>query len=96
MGDFNGLLCVFSTVNMYFVEEEKTMKGVVFILFLNFFYFLFFKGNFIFIYLFIYLWLCWVFIAAQAFSSCGERGLLFIVVRRLLIVVVSLVVEHGL
>ena len=32
---------------------------------------------------------------AQAFSSCSERGLLFIVVRGLLIVVASLVVEHG-
>ena len=31
-----------------------------------------------------------------AFSSCGERGLLFIAVHRLLIVVASLVVEHGL
>ena len=33
---------------------------------------------------------------AQAFSSCGERGLLFVVVRGLLIVVASLVAEHGL
>ena len=33
---------------------------------------------------------------AQAFFSCGERGLLFIVVRRLLIAVASLVAEHGL
>ena len=33
---------------------------------------------------------------AWAFSSCGERGLLFIVVRGLLIAVASLVVEHGL
>ena len=33
---------------------------------------------------------------ASAFSSCGERGLLFIAVRRLLIVVASLVVEHRL
>ena len=24
----------------------------------------------------IYLWLCWVFVAAQAFSSCGKWGLL--------------------
>ena len=32
----------------------------------------------------------------QAFSSCGERGLLFIVLRGLLIAVASLVVEHGL
>ena len=31
-----------------------------------------------------------------AFSSCGEQGLLFVVVRRLLIVVASLAVEHGL
>ena len=33
---------------------------------------------------------------ARAFSSCGERGLLFVAVRRLLIVVASLVAEHGL
>ena len=32
----------------------------------------------------------------QGFSSCGERGLLFIAVCRLLIMVASLVVEHGL
>ena len=32
----------------------------------------------------------------QAFSSCGERGLLFVAVHRLLIAVASLVVEHGL
>ena len=30
------------------------------------------------------------------FSSCSEQGLLFVVVRRLLIVVASLVVDHGL
>ena len=33
---------------------------------------------------------------AQAFSSCGERGLLLVVVHRLLIAVASLVAEHGL
>ena len=33
---------------------------------------------------------------AWAFSSCRERGLLFVVVRRLLIAVASLVVEHRL
>ena len=32
----------------------------------------------------------------QAFSSCGERGLLFVVVRGLPIAVTSLVAEHGL
>ena len=33
---------------------------------------------------------------ARAFSSCGEQGLLFVEVHGLLIVVASLVVEHGL
>ena len=33
---------------------------------------------------------------ARAFSSCGEQGLLFVVVRGLLIAVASLVAEHGL
>ena len=32
----------------------------------------------------------------RAFSGCSEQGLLFVVVRKLLIAVVSLVVEHGL
>ena len=32
----------------------------------------------------------------QAFCSCGEQGLLFVVVHGLLIAVASLVVEHGL
>ena len=46
---------------------------------------------------------CFVFLAAlgllccvQAFSSCGEQGLLFVVVHRFLIAVASLVVEHEL
>ena len=33
---------------------------------------------------------------AQAFSSCGEWGLLFVAVRGLLIAVASLAVEHRL
>ena len=57
-----------------------------------FFLILFYK----FIYLFLFLAAlglrCW----AQAFSSCGERGLLFIVVRGLLIAVAFLAAEHGL
>ena len=55
---------------------------------------------FIFINLFI---LFYLFLAAlalhccvQVFSSCGERGLLFIAVHGLLIAVASLVAEHGL
>ena len=33
---------------------------------------------------------------ARAFSSCAQRGLLFIAVRGFLIAVASLVVKHGL
>ena len=33
---------------------------------------------------------------ARAFSSCGERGLLFVAMHMLLIAVASLVAEHGL
>ena len=33
---------------------------------------------------------------ARAFSSCGERGLLFVAVSGLLIAVASLAAEHGL
>ena len=48
----------------------------------------------LFIYLFLAaLGLCY---CARAFSSCGERELLFIAVRGLLIAVASLVAEHGL
>ena len=53
----------------------------------------FFLINF-FIYLFLAaLGLC---CCMRAFSSCGERGLLFVVVHGLLIAVASFVVEHGL
>ena len=49
-------------------------------------------------YLFIYLFLAVLGLhcCVRAFSSCGEQGLLFMAVRRLLIVVASLVAEHGL
>ena len=48
------------------------------------------------IYLFIYLWLRWVFVAVRGLSLVVARGLLFVAVRRLLIAVASLVAEHGL
>ena len=54
-----------------------------------------FKKN-LFILFIYYFWLRWVFVAAWAFSSCGEWGLLFIVVHRFLTAVASLVAEHGL
>ena len=37
-----------------------------------------------------------LFCCTWAFSSCGEQGLLFVAVRVLLIMVASLVAEHGL
>ena len=57
---------------------------------------LFFFFN-LFIY-FIYLFLAALGLrcCVRAFSSCGERGLLFIAVHGLLIALVSLVAEHGL
>ena len=60
--------------------------SIAFFFFFNLFYFILF-----------YLWLRWVFVAVHGlFSGCGEQGLLFVVVHRLLIVVASLVEEHGL
>ena len=58
-------------------------------------------GAYLFIYLknlFTYLFLAALGLCccAQAFSSCGERGLLFVVLRGLLTAVASLVAEHGL
>ena len=47
----------------------------------------------IFIYLLATLGLC---CCTWAFSSCSKQGLLFVVVRGLLIAVASLVAEHGL
>ena len=55
----------------------------------------FFKNKFIY-FIYFYFWLCWVFLAARAFSSCGERGLLLVAARGFLIAVASLVAEHGL
>ena len=53
---------------------------------------------FLFYFIFIYLFLAALGLrcCVQAFSSCGEWGLLFVAVRGLLIAVASLVEEHGL
>ena len=48
------------------------------------------------IYLFLFLAVLGLRCYAQAFSSWDEQGLLFVVVRGLLIAVASLVAEHGL
>ena len=51
----------------------------------------------------LYLFIYFLFLAAfglrccaQAFSNCGERGLLFVAVHGLLTAVASLAAEHGL
>ena len=53
---------------------------------------------FTFFFKFIYLFLAALGLrcCTRAFSSCGEWGLLFVVVHGLLIAVASLVAEHGL
>ena len=56
---------------------------------------LFFLILFLFIYLFIYLAALGLCCCMWAFSSCIERGLLFVAVRGLLIAVVSLVAKLG-
>ena len=57
------------------------------------FLFLFFINLF---YLFLFVAALCLRCCARAFSSCGEWGLLFVAVSGLLIVVPSLVAEHGL
>ena len=43
--------------------------------------------------MYLFIWLCWVFFVAQAFSSWGQQGLLLVVEHGLLIVMASLVTE---
>ena len=56
---------------------------------------LFFFDKFIYLFVFLFLAVLGLRCCARASSSCGERGLLFIAVHRLLIAVASLVAEHG-
>ena len=77
---------------------------VFFLIFKKFYFILFFIQDVLFFLTIFknFIYFIYLFLAAldlhccvRAFSSCGERGLLFIAVRGLLIVVASLVVEHG-
>ena len=61
---------------------------------LFFIYLFIFKNKFIYLFT-LFLAVLGLRCCTQAFSSCTERGLLFIAVRGLLIAVASLVVEHG-
>ena len=70
---------------------------------MNFFFlgsFLFFVNFFLaalgLFFFFFNVWLCWVFVAERRLSLVAASWGYSVVVRRLLIVVASLVVEHGL
>ena len=56
----------------------------------------YFFNKLIYVFIYIILAVLGLYCCAQDFSSCGERGLLFVAVRRLLTAVASLVAEHGL
>ena len=72
--------------------SHSTSAGLI-----GFFFFFFLNSSIVFIYLFIYLGCVVSLLLCKGFlSSCGERGLLFVVVHELLIAVASLVAEHGL
>ena len=53
-------------------------------------------GDFFFLLIYLFLVALGLRCCAWAFSSCSQRGLLFVGVRGLLITVASLVAEHGL
>ena len=73
------------------ILDTLCLPYLVYLLYFLFIYFL----N-LFIYLILLLAALGLRRCAQAFSSCGELGLLFVVVRGLLIAVASPAVEHGL
>ena len=58
--------------------------------------FIFIKAALFFPFIYLFLVALGLRCRAWAFSSCGERGLFFVVVHGLLIAVASLVAEHGL
>ena len=75
------------TISYHFHSSHLCLLGVYL-----FFIFLFFLR----FYLFLFLAALGLRCCVQAFSSCGEQGLLFVVVRGLLIAVASPASEHGL
>ena len=68
----------------YNLHKEHNFKCIIWCIFL--------KSLFIYLFIAVLGLRC----CSWAFSSCGERGLLFVLVCRPLIAVVSVVVEHGL
>ena len=80
------IVTLFYFILLLLVFKEIILEGLL--------YFFIFYTFILFIYLF--LAVLGLRCCVPAFSSCGEWGLLFVAVRGLLIVVASLVVEHGL
>ena len=72
-------ICIYIYIFFFFYHVKKESIKYSFL-----FFFRLFWG---FVCLFIYFWLRWVCCCVRAFSSCCERGLLFIVVRKVLFVV---------
>ena len=62
----------------------------------DYFFLFFFFNKFIYLCIYLFMAVLGLRCCARAFSSCGERGLLFVVVCGLLIAVASLIAEHGL
>ena len=60
-------------------------------------FFVFFFNKFIYLFIIYLFWLLWVFVAVRRLSLvAASGGQSFIAVYRILVVVASLVVEHGL
>ena len=80
-------------VSLYELQQHNSFViKIAAIVFLGYFFF----NKCIYLFMYLFMAVLGLRCCTWAFSSCGERGLLFVAVRRLLIVVASLVVEHGL
>ena len=92
---FNELSCdtTITTIIIYCLDAQIILEALQAGFCVPLTYFFFFLINLFIYFIFAALGLrC----CMRGFSSCGQHGLLFIAVRRLLIEVASLVVEHGL
>ena len=74
-------------------SESKTLSSLIWVNWFSCCYSFFFFFN---LFLYLFMAVLGLRFCARAFSSCGERGPLFIAVRRPLTMVASLVVEHRL
>ena len=79
-------------IGLSYSLKEVNIHGIIIRVCNQVFFFLNKFLSFIYLFLAVFGLCC----CTRAFSRCGERGLLFIVVRGLLTAVASLVVVHGL